>query len=83
MAQQAMPSVSYASSSQCQEELIMPWTILADIVRALAAGVTAIIATFKFIQELRQRYPKKPDVLPPETNDLEEAADDKADNNPR
>jgi hypothetical protein len=36
----------------------MNWPIFAEIVRALAAGVTAVIATFKFIRELRK--PPKP-----------------------
>lgn len=55
----------------------MYWTILADIVRTLAAGVTAIIAAFKFIQELRQKRGSQSDEL--EASHWEETADDEAD----
>jgi hypothetical protein len=58
----------------------MHWTILAEIVRALAAGVTAIIAAFKFIQELRQKHPPtqldRPDL---EAGYLEETDDQEPD----
>ena len=57
----------------------MHWTTLTDVVRALAAGVTAIIVTFKFIQELRQKQAPQPDDPEPETSYLEETADDEAD----
>jgi hypothetical protein len=40
----------------------MQWTILADVVKALAAGLTAVIATLKFIRELRRKgEPSAPD----------------------
>jgi len=60
----------------------MHWTILADVVRALAAGVTAIIATFKFIQEFRQKRAPQPDDPDPETSYMEETADDEPDDRP-
>ena len=55
----------------------MYWTILADIVRTLAAGVTAIIAAFKFIQELRQKRGPQSDEL--EAGHWEETADEEDD----
>jgi hypothetical protein len=81
MPQQAMPPVSYASSSQCQEEFMMYWSILADIVRTLAAGVTAVIAGFKFIQELRQRRRSQSDY--PQPGYLEKGNDDEPKDRPR
>ena len=57
----------------------MHWTILAEVVRAVAAGVTAIIAAFKFIQELRQKRTPQWDDLDPEADNWEETADDETD----
>jgi hypothetical protein len=33
----------------------MQWTVVADVLRALAAGLTAVIATIKFIYDIRHR----------------------------
>jgi hypothetical protein len=58
---------------------MMHWTILADIVRALAAGVTAIIAALKFIQELRQKRLPPPEDIDPEADCWDETADEDPD----
>ena len=57
----------------------MHWTILADIVRALAAGVTAIIAAFKFIQELRQRRLPPPEDIDADVDGWDGTADEDPD----
>ena len=33
----------------------MQWTVVADILRAVAAGITAVIAALKFIYDIRQK----------------------------
>ena len=56
--QQALPPLSYSPflpSGKCEKEHIMQWTVVADILRALAAGITAVIAALKFIYDIRQK----------------------------
>ena len=47
----------------------MQWTVLADVLRAVAAGLTAVIATLKFIYDIRQRRNIADEVV--ENSDLE------------
>ena len=62
----------------------MQWTTMADVLRAVAAGVTAVIAALKFIYDIRQKQGQPSDALEnDETLPLEEAGatTDEADSN--
>ncbi len=51
----------------------MKWTVWADVIKTIAAGVTAVIATFKFLQEFLNK--PAPPISDTDEQDQEEPKD--------